>query len=467
MKLDSRQRWMSVGLGLLGLVVAALVLVAGELIEARLHERWRAQTLSELAGLRARLEGELNGVTNLTAGLVADVAVNGGMAPERFQLLARELMAARSLLRNITLAPDNVVSMVYPEAGNQSVIGLDLLRHPVQGAATRRMFETGHAVLAGPVELVQGGKALIHRVPIYLSPPGAPPRSGAYWGLMSTPIDFDRLLGAAGLRAPELRLALALRGIDGSGRTGAVFWGDGALFDHAGAVELEVRVFEGSWLLAGLALDSPPGVNGIRWWSRTVAGLSALFALLLAGHLYRTGRQLERTEEQVRYLALHDSLTGLANRVQLDGRYRQAAGSARREGHRLALLYLDLDKFKPINDQYGHDVGDRTLCAIADRLSGLVRDSDTVARVGGDEFVILLGRISTAEDALEVAQKIVDALALSLEVDGHALAVGASIGIALYPDHAVDLYELMRFADRAMYEVKGRSGRRVAMAKSQ
>lgn len=463
MKLDSRQRWMSVGLGLLGLAVAVLVFVAGDLVESRLHERWRAQTLSELSGLRARLEGELNGATSLTAGLVAQVALDGGMEPERFHLLARELMAARSLLRNITLAPDNVISMVYPEEGNRVAIGLDLLRHPVQGASTRRMIETGRAVLAGPLELVQGGRALIHRVPIFLTPPGAAPRSGRYWGLMSTPIDFEGLLAAAGLLAPDLRLALALRGIDGTGRAGAVFWGDPTLSEREDAVELDIRVLEGSWVLAAVPLEAPRGLNRTRWWTRTASALCALFALWLAWYLYRTGRQLETSEEQVRYLALHDSLTGLANRVLLDGRFRQAAESARRDGHRLALLYLDLDDFKPVNDQYGHEAGDRTLCAIADRLKGFVRQSDTVARVGGDEFVIVLGRVSTVDDAIGVAQKIVDALAQPLALDGHTLALGGSIGIAIFPDDAMELYELMRLADRAMYEVKGRPGRRVAV----
>lgn len=463
MKLDSRRRWMSVGLGLLGMVVAALVFIAGGLIESRLEERWRTHTLSELSGLRARLEGELNGATNLTAGLIAQVAISGGMEPKHFHQLARELMSPRSLLRNITLAPDNIITVVYPEEGNQAAIGLDLLRHPIQGAATRRMIETGRAVLAGPVELVQGGLALIHRVPIYLTPSGAAPRSGPYWGLMSTPIDFEGLLAAAGLLAPDLRLMVALRGVDGAGRDGAVFWGNAALFERADAVELDVRVLDGSWVMAAVPLDAPPGQNGVRGWTRAVAGLCAVLAALLAWHLYRTGRQLDSSEEQVRHLALHDSLTGLANRVQLDGRFRQAATSARRDGHRLALLYLDLDNFKPINDQYGHEVGDRALCAIADRLSSYVRQSDTVARVGGDEFVILLGRVSTVDDALGVAQKVVEELAHPLVLDGHTFALGGSIGLALYPDHSTELYELMRLADRAMYEVKGHPERRVAV----
>ncbi|MBR0568049.1 diguanylate cyclase [Azoarcus sp. L1K30] len=464
MRLELRQRWMSVGLGLLGLIVAGLIIVVGSLFEARLQERGQAQALSELSGLRARLEGELNGATNLTAGLVAEVAISGRIGPGRFAQLARELMQSRSLLRNITLAPDNVIAMVYPLAGNEAAVGLDLLNHPIQGAMTRRMLETGHPVLAGPVELVQGGLALIHRVPIFLTPPGGAPRSGRYWGLMSTPINFDRLLADAGLLDPDLHLALALRGVDGAGRDGAVFWGRADLFDRADAVQLEVRVLDGSWVLAAVPLNPPAGATEVRWWSRVVGVLCAVFALLLSWHMYRTARQLESTEQQVRHLALHDSLTGLANRVLLEGRFRQAVESARREGHKLALLYLDLDDFKPINDQYGHEAGDHALRTIAGRMEGLMRQSDTVARVGGDEFVILLNKVSSLEDAFTVGNKLAAALAEPLQVDGHGFELGASIGVAVFPDHAAALYDLMRLADQAMYRVKGRVGCRVAIA---
>nr|WP_249116065.1 diguanylate cyclase [Azoarcus sp. L1K30] len=354
--------------------------------------------------------------------------------------------------------------MVYPLAGNEAAVGLDLLNHPIQGAMTRRMLETGHPVLAGPVELVQGGLALIHRVPIFLTPPGGAPRSGRYWGLMSTPINFDRLLADAGLLDPDLHLALALRGVDGAGRDGAVFWGRADLFDRADAVQLEVRVLDGSWVLAAVPLNPPAGATEVRWWSRVVGVLCAVFALLLSWHMYRTARQLESTEQQVRHLALHDSLTGLANRVLLEGRFRQAVESARREGHKLALLYLDLDDFKPINDQYGHEAGDHALRTIAGRMEGLMRQSDTVARVGGDEFVILLNKVSSLEDAFTVGNKLAAALAEPLQVDGHGFELGASIGVAVFPDHAAALYDLMRLADQAMYRVKGRVGCRVAIA---
>lgn len=460
----TRQRWMSIGLALVGMLLSAFVLVSGRLVEERLQERWRAESLSELAGLRARLEGEINGATNLTAGLIADVAVSGRIEPARFQLLARELMSAHSLLRNITLAPDNVIGMVYPLEGNQAALGLDLLNHPVQGAATRRMLETRRPVLAGPVDLVQGGRALIHRVPIYLSEQGVEPRRGPYWGLMSTPIDFDRLLASAGLVEPEGRLLLALRGVDGSGWKGAVFWGDPALFERPDRIELDVRVLDGGWGMVAIPRHPPPGLETVRGWTRVIALACLAVSLGLTWYLDRTGRRLEHSEAQVRQLALHDSLTGLANRVLLEGRYRQAAEAARREGHRIALLYLDLDDFKPVNDRYGHETGDHVLRAVAQRLGGDLRQSDTVARVGGDEFVVLLGRVSSADDALGVAEKIIERMRQPFVMEGVEFVIGASIGVALQPDHADELSALMRCADQAMYTVKGLPGRGVALA---
>lgn len=681
----------------LGLTASVLVIVAGALVGQSLQERWRAERLSEFAGVRARLEGALNGAVNMTAGLIAEVAARGGISPEDFERHARELMNERTLLRNITLAPDNVVALIYPLSGNEAVRGLDLLNHPVQGAATRLMLDTGRPVLAGPVELVQGGRALIHRVPIHLTPADGPPRSGPYWGLMSTPIDFDGLLREAGLDREDLPFRVALRGVDGLGERGEVFWGDPQLFEREEAFRLDVQVLDGSWQMAATANGMPPGQATLEWGARTVALLIAAMTITLVVQLHRLHRRLveseqwhremaeqlqdvlfrtdaeqrvtylgpawrrlsglavesclrrpwsellhpddrarartrlarlaeqpdedcdeafriidaggrvrdvmvraavhrdaagapagtvgvmmdvterkqlvarlevaarmfERSaegivvfdadgvvqsvnpafasitghtaeevvgisrdpfgggstaealagawaalrerdywqgelegvrkdggsypmtlsltavrdesgalaqsvaifsditerragEERVRHLALHDSLTGLPNRVLLASRFEQSMAMARRDGHAMALLYFDLDGFKPLNDRHGHEVGDRMLRHVAQQLLDEVRQSDTVARVGGDEFVILLGRMGTLEDAERVAAKVIEAVRTPFAHDGDALRINASIGISLYPQHGESLDELMRRADRAMYQVKAR-----------
>jgi diguanylate cyclase (GGDEF)-like protein/PAS domain S-box-containing protein len=156
------------------------------------------------------------------------------------------------------------------------------------------------------------------------------------------------------------------------------------------------------------------------------------------------------------YLAQHDGLTELPNRILLNDRLTQAIGLARRHRQRLAVLFLDVDRFKHVNDTLGHDVGDRLLQSVAQRLLACVRNSDTVSRQGGDEFVILLSEVTQAQDAAVIAAKILLALSPPHHVDQHTLHLTVSIGIVTYPDDGTDAEALMKHADFAMYHAKDR-----------
>jgi diguanylate cyclase (GGDEF)-like protein len=156
------------------------------------------------------------------------------------------------------------------------------------------------------------------------------------------------------------------------------------------------------------------------------------------------------------HLAQHDSLTDLPNRVLLNDRLTQAMALAHRHRQKLAVLFLDVDRFKRINDSLGHDIGDRLLQSVAQRLLGCVRSSDTVSRQGGDEFVILLPEVMHARDAAVCAEKILLALSAPYRIDQHTLHLTASIGIVTYPDNGTDAATLMKHADFAMYHVKDR-----------
>lgn len=169
----------------------------------------------------------------------------------------------------------------------------------------------------------------------------------------------------------------------------------------------------------------------------------------------------ERTQmaQQVRELAFHDPLTALPNRRLALERLSQQVMRARRTNTRLALLFIDLDKFKPINDELGHEVGDWLLQAVAQRIQGCLRVSDTAARMGGDEFVVLLPDQQNSEVAVLVAEKIRHALAQEFVTDkGMVLSISSSIGVALYPDHGGTEKDLLRLGDEAMYQAK-KSGR--------
>jgi diguanylate cyclase (GGDEF)-like protein/PAS domain S-box-containing protein len=160
--------------------------------------------------------------------------------------------------------------------------------------------------------------------------------------------------------------------------------------------------------------------------------------------------------------ALHDALTGLPNRLLLDDRLQQSIRAAEREGGALAVLLIDLDRFKDVNDTYGHAAGDALLAQVGPRLRGVLRSVDTIARVGGDEFVVLLPAAGREEDVGRTAEKILETLEAPFSVDGHSTEISASIGVALYPDHGTEGRHLLRAADAAMYMAK-RSSRAYAV----
>ena len=159
-------------------------------------------------------------------------------------------------------------------------------------------------------------------------------------------------------------------------------------------------------------------------------------------------------EEHMQHMAQYDALTHLPNRALFDDRLHQAISAAQRNKAHLALMFIDLDKFKPVNDTYGHGVGDLLLMEVAVRIQDCLRDSDTAARIGGDEFVILLPAIESTADAGKVGEKIRHSLNQPFELAGHTLQIGSSIGVAVYPQHGSDEKLLVKSADIAMYHAK-------------
>ncbi|HUW25036.1 MAG TPA: diguanylate cyclase [Gallionella sp.] len=160
------------------------------------------------------------------------------------------------------------------------------------------------------------------------------------------------------------------------------------------------------------------------------------------------------SEEHIYHLAHHDALTGLPNRTLFNDRLQQGLLKAKRDKTRLALMFLDVNKFKSVNDVLGHAVGDLLLKEVAKRIQDCLRESDSAARIGGDEFVVLLSNIETTRDAMNVAEKISNAFNRPFEPAGYTLQISSSIGIAVYPEHGEDDETLMKNADMAMYHVK-------------
>lgn len=184
----------------------------------------------------------------------------------------------------------------------------------------------------------------------------------------------------------------------------------------------------------------------------------SIFLSLLTWLLVRDRARALDYAQRMLNLSSYDQLTQLPNRTLFADRFQQALANAKRNHLRFAVMFVDLDKFKPVNDRYGHAVGDLLLQGVAARLKACLRESDTAARIGGDEFVVLLFTVQQERDAMQVAEKILHSLNEPYQIAGHHLTVSASIGVAIYPIHGASLDELTRNADTAMYAVK-ESGR--------
>jgi diguanylate cyclase (GGDEF)-like protein/PAS domain S-box-containing protein len=197
----------------------------------------------------------------------------------------------------------------------------------------------------------------------------------------------------------------------------------------------------------GVCIDVSLTISAIRNASGTVVAASAIS---------RDITERRRGEARVQHLAFHDPLTGLPNRLLFQDRLGVAVAQAHRLDQNLAVLFLDLDYFKRVNDSLGHPAGDELLRAIAGRLTGCVREGDTIARLGGDEFITLLPGVGTDADAGTVGRKILDTIRAPVRIQDREILMTVSIGIALYPRDGVDTEALVRNADRAMYRAKER-----------
>jgi len=438
---------------MLALLAMALVTVGVLSLEGMLHrsalERQRTAVTDRLAVISAKLEGRLAAGLNLSRMMAAVVAARPDIDNIELTALSTGLMAGNPLVRSLAIARDSTVVFNHPPAGNEAAIGMNYMANPAQRDAVLRAIRTRMTVVAGPLELVQGGIGLVSRSPIFVGSGG-----GRYWGIAAAVLHVDTLLRDAGADDPTSPISVSIRGEDGLGPDGATFFGDEAIQRNQPVI-LDVRLADGSWRLYAIPRDGWYQAAPERDMVRLGGGVLAVI-IGIAVFFWNDSNQ------RVRALALTDPLTGLPNRALLGDRISQAIVAAGRQGQALAVLHLDLDDFKPVNDAYGHRAGDAALVAVADRVHGAVRRSDTVARVGGDEFVVVLAQITRNTDAMLVAEKIIEMVRQPIDAQGHPVTLSASVGIAIYPQDGSDVATLVSRADQAMYRAKQAGKNRAA-----
>ncbi|HER34573.1 MAG: diguanylate cyclase [Halothiobacillaceae bacterium] len=231
-----------------GIVVMAALFASVTAVERQLTTASREADLDQLADSRTRIEAQLNQASNVSSGIAVLIEVNRGLDEARIIQVASRLLERTAVIRSIAIAPDNVIRLSIPLEGNEAAIGLDLSSHPVQSSSLRTAMQTGKPVLGGPYQLVQGGYAVIHRVPVFFDRDGDLKED--YWGVISTPIVVGKLFDLAGVTEAIAAGRLAVRGYDGSGSLGEAFLGPNALFREGGALTTPVIALDGRWQLA-------------------------------------------------------------------------------------------------------------------------------------------------------------------------------------------------------------------------
>ncbi len=433
-----------------GLAAGLVALLLGSYLVWQEVERGREvqrnAILAEAGSVRARLESELNSSLYLGWGMAAFISANPDFNTSQFERVAATLMRLRPNIRSLAVAPDNVIRFIYPLAGNERALGLRYLETPGQRESIERLMRDWQPVLNGPVELAQGGLGLINRVPVLVTQTTADVR---YWGLVSVALDPQPILLGAGLEQSR-DVEFALRGRDGLGAQGDVFFGREQLFSDGDAELLDVVLPGGSWQLAARPRTGWSGLHE-SWQIGALLALCVLVALILG---IMVG-MLIIDRYQIQQLARYDPLTGVANRLRFDERASEMMAMARRSQRPFVLLNLDLNDFKRINDEFGHAAGDAMLVHVARQLLDCLRETDFLARIGGDEFLALLPDTEPGPSLDSLLKRVHGALAKPLLLGTDSLTVGTSIGVAAYPVDGDSLDALLSAADHAMYAGKG------------
>lgn len=594
-----------------GLIAAALVIGGGVYLDQQAavlnDQNLRASVRDQVSLIRAKLEGNINANIQLVRGLVSTITIEPDLDRQRFEALAKNLFEEDGQLRLVAVAPDLVLSMIYPEAGNEKALGFNYREAPAQRSSVFAARATGQLVLAGPVNLVQGGQGFVARFPVFLN--DVEPQR--FWGIVSAVIDIDRLYADSGLRDPDLGIDIAIVDKSATAENRKPFFGEAL---SGNPVRAEVALLPVRWeisaqpktgwerdptelwllrialVVCGALILLPLGFAGrlskerrrhyqelglresqldslsrrlnlalktsqIGIWEMDMESsqlvwdgrMNELYGLppdseraylswhdavhpddrlqadaefaeaLLTGRyqsVFRICRpdgqiriikaigaayqdphnnrkivgvnwditadmalneelkrstaltearnvELEAARVSIEHNSLHDSLTGLPNRRYLDTILKQNAAAGFDETGSIALLHIDLDRFKQINDTLGHAAGDAMLVHVSHVLRANCRQDDFVARIGGDEFVIVCSAVAGHSFLSTLAERLIERMREPVDYEGHQCRIGVSIGISAEYAPDIDVSRLLINADIALYRAKGHGRNRL------
>jgi diguanylate cyclase (GGDEF)-like protein len=371
-----------------------------------------------------------------------------------FEGYANTLINSIDGIENLQLAPSGIVEKIFPLEGNEAAIGLNILSNTQHKEEALSAITNHKFIMVGPVDLVQGGVAIIGRAPVYLY---RGTQREVFWGFTSALIYLDNLIKSTQLKQlQEDGYSYSLSRINANtGQEVILSASTTPLTKIQASSKLIIPV--GEWKLSiSKRMDHQLKENRIFGYatSTSIAFLIAvsLYIILIQPQRLRTLVRIKTKE--LEELSYKDPLTNLLNRRYLQD-YLPGTLYEHQRRHRVsAFIYFDLDDFKRINDTIGHDVGDQVLVIVANKLNKLNSDTNLVIRLGGDEFGILLGDIKNDDGAVRYANQILDCIRAPTLIDNHEYILSTSLGIAMIPEHGHDLVTIMQNADMALYQAK-------------
>lgn len=366
-----------------------------------------------------------------------------------FESYADEILASIGGISNLQLAPDGVITRIHPLFGNEKAIGHNILRDDRRRQEAQLAVEEKRLTLAGPFPLVQGGIAVIGRNPVFLLKEGVE----QFWGFTSALIFLDVLLSVTDLDDLESKgYSYQLSRIHPDTGKAEVFASSKSSLLRQYHSQV-INVPNSQWALSiSYPYTYQANFGYVASFVLALAVAWLLYNILLQPEKLRL--KVEEKTHQLKTLAFHDQLTGLANRLLLNEQLEQEIQRLLRNNLQAALLYIDLDDFKRINDSMGHETGDQLLQVISERFLVNMRKQDIVARLGGDEFAILLLDTDSIEHVKKTADNFIDLVEMPALLNDREVIVSATIGIAMIPGDGQDVGSLLRSADLAMYAAK-------------
>jgi diguanylate cyclase (GGDEF)-like protein len=442
------KKWTIVGL--LVLLVCILITLIEYIFQRHqemMFQEVQNRTEEELASVRFQLEAAIFADIYVARSLSTLMVVNAGTVATSWEKIARRMIGQGKFIRALVLAPNDVIQYIYPpEEGHRKMIGLDLRQFPQHRLVIQQARQLKGIVVAGPLNWVDQKTAVVVHSPIFLDPP----YNQFYWGIVSIVIDTEKLFSSLNTDFLSQGYQVAVRSQDSIGRP-ILLWGDPDIFNHMVASE---KIFfpQGAWTV--VLAEKGDILARVSWLQRYIVRVIGypLLLLIIASFLV-----IYRYYDKSNRLSMFDELTRLPNRryfmTELNREFEREKRAKHPTG--FALLCIDIDKFKQINDQYGHIIGDQVLVECARRISNAIRNYDCAARFGGDEFLVLLAGGDTEHEWQNVSERVQKSVSVVPVVCGdYAIPVRVSVGFACYRDEMKNASEMIKYADHHMYHEK-------------